>query len=60
MRELAGKGWRVLGYFLWMLGAGIVLDSNACVAGGAVSLLGAVLFGVGALQSLRRDTEVPS
>ena len=27
--ELHGKGWRVLGYFLWMLGAGVVLDSDA-------------------------------
>ena len=23
MRELRGKGWRVLGYFVWMLGAGV-------------------------------------
>ena len=33
MRELRGKGWRVLGYFLWMLGAGVVLDSERRAAG---------------------------
>ena len=35
MAELRGKGWRVLGYFIWMLGAGVVLDSEALTAGGA-------------------------
>ncbi len=53
MAELRGKGWRVLGYFIWMLGVGIVLDSDAVVAGGALLALGAGLFALGTGQSLR-------
>ena len=56
MAELHGKGWRVLGYFIWMLGAGVVLDSEATRAGGAMLALGAGLFLVGAAQSLRRGS----
>lgn len=56
MAELHGKGWRVLGYFIWMLGAGVVLDSEATRAGGAMLALGASLFLVGAAQSLRRGS----
>jgi hypothetical protein len=48
--ELHGKGWRVLGYFLWMLGAGVLLDSDAVVIGTAVCAAGAALFALGALQ----------
>lgn len=51
MSELRGKGWRVLGYFIWMLGAGVVLDSNAVGLGGVMLLTGLMLFGVGVLQS---------
>ena len=50
MRELRGKGWRVLGYFVWMLGAGVVLDSDALCLGGAVCAGGAALFALGAMQ----------
>ncbi len=52
MVELRGKGWRVVGYFLWMLGAGVVLDSAALAAGGVLLAVGAVLFGLGVVQSL--------
>lgn len=52
MRELAGKGWRVLGYFIWMLGVGVYLDSEASGAGLALLLLGGAMFAVGAIQSL--------
>jgi hypothetical protein len=43
----------VLGYFIWMLGAGVVLDSEALNAGGAMLAVGASLFALGAAQSLR-------
>jgi hypothetical protein len=42
----------VLGYFIWMLGAGVVLDSQAVGAGGVILGLGAALFLLGAVQSL--------
>ncbi len=51
MAEMAGKGWRVLGYFVWMLGAGIVLDSDAWGIGGALLAVGAGLFVFGAVRS---------
>lgn len=60
MRELSGKGWRVVGYFLWMLGAGIVLDSGAQRLGGLVLLIGGALFALGAVQSARRPGKDPS
>jgi hypothetical protein len=60
MRELSGKGWRVLGFFLWMLGAGIVLDSAARQLGGVVLLVGGGLFALGVVQSMRRPTKDPS
>lgn len=50
MAELRGKGWRVLGYFIWMLGAGVILDSAAAGVGGTLLALGAGLFLCGALQ----------
>ena len=49
MSEMRGKGWRVLGYFIWMLGAGVVLDSAAPGAGGALLAIGGALFAVGTL-----------
>jgi hypothetical protein len=42
----------VLGYFIWMLGAGIVLDSPAVGAGGILLSLGAALFLLGTVQGL--------
>jgi hypothetical protein len=52
MRELRGKGWRVVGYFVWMLGAGVVLDSHAAVTGRVLLAVGAVLFAAGVWQSM--------
>jgi len=52
MPELAGKGWRVLGYFAWMLGAGVVLDSDHWTVGGALLAVGAGLFVFGITQSM--------
>jgi hypothetical protein len=51
MPELGGKGWRVLGYFLWMLGAGIVLDGRPGFAGKLLLAAGAGLFLLGVWQS---------
>jgi hypothetical protein len=51
MAELRGKGWRVLGYFVWMLGAGIVLDGRPGLAGRALLATGAGLFLLGVWQS---------
>lgn len=53
MHELHGKGWRVAGYFIWMLGAGVILDSDHLAAGRLLLLGGAALFSLGAWQSLR-------
>ncbi len=51
MAELYGKGWRVLGYFLWMLGAGVVLDGTPGFAGKLLLAFGAGLFLIGVWQS---------
>ena len=51
MAELRGRGWRVLGCFVWMLGAGVLLDSEALLVGRAVSAVGAALFLLGVWQS---------
>jgi hypothetical protein len=53
MAEMRGKGWRVLGYFIWMLGAGVVLDSEATRTGALLLALGAGLFFLGTAQSVR-------
>jgi hypothetical protein len=55
MRELRGKGWRGLGYFVWMLGAGVVLDSTALGVGRLLLALGAGLFATGVWQSARSE-----
>ncbi len=52
MREMAGKGWRVLGYLIWMLGAGVVLDSTAWRLGGLLLVCGGGLFALGVAQSI--------
>jgi hypothetical protein len=51
MRELKGKGWRVLGYFVWMLGAGVYLDSDALGAAAVLMAAGATAFFLGVVQS---------
>jgi hypothetical protein len=53
MPELRGKGWRVIGYFVWMMGAGVVLDSGELGVGRVLLAVGAALFGLGVWQSMR-------
>jgi predicted outer membrane lipoprotein len=55
MPELHGKGWRTIGYFAWMLGAGIVLDGGSLFWGRTLLLAGAFLFLTGVWQSLSSD-----
>ena len=51
--ELRGKGLRVTGYFVWMLGAGVMLDSNWVTIGRVLLALGAAVFLLGVWQSMR-------
>lgn len=51
MAELSGKGWRVIGYFIWMLGAGLALESDANRLAAAILALGLALFLLGAWRS---------
>jgi hypothetical protein len=54
MRDaLRGKGWRVVGYFVWMLGAGVVLDSNWLTVGRTLLAIGAAVLLYGVWQSRR-------
>lgn len=55
MRELRGKGWRTVGYFVWMVGAGIVLDGGTLFWGRLLLLAGAFFFFAGVWQSLSSD-----
>lgn len=63
MTELRGKGWCVLGYLLWMLGAGIFLDAGPWWTARVLCAAGASLFAVGWLQlrraGARRADSVP-
>jgi hypothetical protein len=59
MRELRGKGWRVLGYFVWMLGAGVVLDSPTLGIGRLLLAIGGGLFATGVWQSVRGEGGLP-
>jgi len=52
MSELRGKGWRTVGFFVWMVGAGIVLDGGTLFWGRALLLAGALFFFAGVWQSL--------
>jgi hypothetical protein len=52
MAELCGKGWRVIGYFVWMLGAGVLLDGDTPWMGGLLLVAGAGLFLLGVWQSM--------
>jgi len=60
MHELRGKGWRVLGYFVWMLGAGIILDADAPRCAALLMVVGVVLFVTGVWQSLSGGTRMAS
>ncbi len=50
MREVSGKGSRVLGTFILMVGGGLVLESDAWAVGAALMLVGAVMLSWGLLQ----------
>jgi hypothetical protein len=58
MFELYGRGWRTVGYFAWMLGAGIILDGGGLFWGRTLLLSGAFFFFVGVWQSLSSDIGV--
>lgn len=55
MAELDGKGWRVLGYFLWMLGAGLLIDGDAVRVGRVLLAAGGAMFLSGAWQSRNKQ-----
>lgn len=55
MPELHGKGWRTIGYFVWMVGAGIVLDGGSLFWGRLLLLAGALFFFTGVWQSSTSD-----
>jgi hypothetical protein len=57
MRELRGKGWRVLGYFLWMQGAGVVLDGQRYGIARLLLAVGVALFAMGVWQSAQGSEE---
>jgi len=49
--ELAGKGKRVAGVFVFMIGASIILDTHALWMGLPTLAVGAVLFGWGMAEA---------
>lgn len=55
MNESGGKGARVTGFFVFQIGAGIILDSGAHALGALVALGGAALLAWGLLRVGRRD-----
>ena len=64
--EIAAKGYRVLGVFLYMVGAGFILECAAFWIGGVVMLAGIVGWIRGALldrdaqrQNARLQSSVP-
>lgn len=59
MAELRGKGWRVFGYFVWMLGAGLVLEGDAQPLAGVILAAGCGLFVLGVLQSIGGNGRQP-
>ena len=59
MTELAGKGKRVVGTFVLMVGAGVILDSHLFWLGIAIALVGALGLAWGALEARPRPVVVP-
>jgi hypothetical protein len=51
-----GKALRVFGFFLVLLGSGVILDSNGDAAGAAIAVCGIALFvwGIGRLTARSR------
>lgn len=54
--DLAGKAKRVVGTFVLMVGAGVVLDSWAAWAGTVFMLIGMIVFVWGIAEAWARDT----
>jgi hypothetical protein len=54
--ELAGKAKRVVGIFVLMVGAGVVLDSSAAWAGTVIMLIGMAFFIWGVAEARPRAT----
>lgn len=59
LEALRGKGWRVFGFFLWMLGTGIVLDGDAFAFGSLLLGVGMAAFLGGIVQGSRLPQEPP-
>jgi len=55
MTELDGRGRRVTGFFVFMLGAGLVLESAALWYGVAIMVAGVVCFAWGMLSPSGRS-----
>lgn len=58
--ELAGKGKRVAGVFVFMIGASIILDTHALSIGVPLMAAGVVLFGRGMVEARTHDPLVAS
>jgi len=56
--DFAGRGKRVVGVFVLMVGAGAILDDHALWTGTALMLIGAVEFVRGALEARRPEPAV--
>ncbi len=56
MDALAGKAKRVAGFFVFMVGSGIILDSTASWVGGLLMLVGAVVFIWGVAEAGSRSS----
>lgn len=57
MPELAGKAKRVAGVFVFMIGAGFILDRHAVWAGAVAMVIGAAAFVWGMLEAQARVLE---
>jgi hypothetical protein len=55
--DLAGKSQRVIGTFVFMIGAGLVLESHAGWLGTGLMIAGAALVGWGLLAAPPRRVE---
>lgn len=55
--ELAGKAKRVVGVFVLMIGAGILLDTHAVWIGLPILAMGVVAFAWGMVETRSRETE---
>ncbi len=58
MDEEAGKAQRVTGFFGLMVAAGILFDTGALVAGSALAVAAAAVFGWGLVAGHRKAREL--